>query len=40
VTEGGASLENAAGLRVIGREEDFLICEAVSGVYTFGSTLK
>jgi alpha-L-rhamnosidase len=40
VTEGGGPVEKAAGLRVIGRENGFLICEAVSGVYLFGSTLK
>ena len=40
VTENGVALEKTVGLRVIGREEDFLICEAVSGVYTFDSTLK
>lgn len=40
VTEGSKPVEQAAGLRVIGREDDFLICEAVSGVYSFSSTLK
>lgn len=40
VTEGGKPVEHATGLRVIGRENDFLICEAVSGVYSFSSTLK
>jgi alpha-L-rhamnosidase len=39
VTEGGTPVEQAAGLRVIGRENDFLICEASSGVYSFTSTL-
>ena len=40
VTEDGQPVENAAGLRVVGREDNFLICEATSGVYTFNSTLK
>jgi len=39
VTESGAPIEKAAGLRVIGREGKFLVCEAASGKYTFGSTL-
>jgi alpha-L-rhamnosidase len=39
VTEGGQPVEQAVGLRVIGRENDFLICEAVSGVYSFTSHL-
>jgi hypothetical protein len=40
VTERGKPVEQAAGLRVIGRENEFLICEAISGVYAFSSTLK
>jgi alpha-L-rhamnosidase len=39
VTEGGAPVASAAGLRVLGREPRFLICEATSGVYVFGATL-
>jgi alpha-L-rhamnosidase len=40
VTEGGKPVEQSAGLRVIRTDNDFLICEAVSGVYSFCSTLK
>ncbi len=40
VTESGKPVEHTTGLRVIGRENDFLICEAVAGVYSFSSTLK
>jgi alpha-L-rhamnosidase len=40
VIEGGKPVEQVTGLRVIGRENDFLSCEAVSGVYSFSSTLK
>ena len=40
VTESGKPVEQAAGLRVIGRVNDFLICEAVAGVYSFSSILK
>jgi len=39
VTEGGAPVASAAGLRVLGREPRFLMCEATSGVYVFGATL-
>jgi len=39
VTEGGMPVEKAAGLRVTGREGNFLICEATSGAYTFASSL-
>ena len=39
VTEGGESAEKAAAPRVIGREGDFLICEAASGLYIFTSTI-
>jgi alpha-L-rhamnosidase len=39
-TESGVGIEKAAGIRVIGREGKFLVCEAVSGNYTFGSTLS
>lgn len=38
VIEGGVPVETAAGLRLIGREGEFLACEAVSGSYTFVST--
>ena len=38
VTEGGVAVEKSAGLRVTGREGNFLICEATSGGYTFAST--
>ena len=37
VTENGAPVEVVEGLRVIGREGKFLICEAGSGIYTFGT---
>jgi alpha-L-rhamnosidase len=37
VTEGGAPVEKAEGLRVIGREGKFLICEAGCGSYNFSS---
>jgi alpha-L-rhamnosidase len=40
VTESGQPVEQAAGLHILGRENDFLICDAVSGVYSFSSTLK
>lgn len=40
ITESGVPVEKAAGLRVSGRENNFLICEAVSGFYNFTSTLK
>jgi alpha-L-rhamnosidase len=40
VSEGGKPVEQVTGLRVIGPANDYLICEAVSGVYSFGSTLK
>jgi alpha-L-rhamnosidase len=39
VTENGSPVDQAAGLRVIGRENHFLICEAVAGVYAFTSNL-
>jgi alpha-L-rhamnosidase len=39
VTEGGVSVEKTVGLRVIGRDGDFLVCEAVAGSYNFISTL-
>jgi alpha-L-rhamnosidase len=38
VTEGGIPADRAIGLRVAGREGGFLVCEAVSGAYSFLST--
>jgi alpha-L-rhamnosidase len=40
VTESGVALEKSSGLRVEGRDGDFLVCEAVAGQYQFTSTLK
>jgi alpha-L-rhamnosidase len=37
VTEGGVPVDQAAGLRVLGRDGQALICEATAGVYTFES---
>jgi len=37
VTESGMPVERAKELRIVGREGRFLICEAGSGIYTFGS---
>ena len=39
LTEGGVPVDKAAGLRVVGRDGGFLLCEAVAGSYTFTSTL-
>ena len=39
VTEGGLPLEASAGLRVIGREDGFVVCEAGAGAYAFSSTI-
>ena len=39
VTEGGVAVEKTDGLRVTGREGNFLICEATSGVYNFAGNL-
>jgi alpha-L-rhamnosidase len=39
VTEGGVSVERVLGLRVVGREENYLICDATSGFYNFESSL-
>jgi alpha-L-rhamnosidase len=39
VTEGGAPVDKSTSLRVIGRDGNFLVCEAVSGVYNFTSNL-
>ncbi len=40
VTESGVPVEKAGGLRVIGREEKFLVCEAEPGSYKFASNWK
>ncbi len=40
VTENGLPVEKAEGLRVIGREGKFFVCEAGSGSYVFGSELN
>jgi alpha-L-rhamnosidase len=40
VTEGGKPVEQAAGLRVVGRDGDFLVCEAVAGQYHFACRLE
>ncbi len=40
VTEGGKPVEEVAGLRVLGRESDSLVCEAASGAYHFVSVLE
>lgn len=40
VTEGGAPIESVAGLRVVGCEGRFLVCEAVAGAYVFRSTFR
>ncbi|MBU6410183.1 MAG: alpha-L-rhamnosidase, partial [Verrucomicrobia bacterium] len=37
VTEGGAPAEKADGLRVVGRDGQFLVCEAAAGAYNFAS---
>lgn len=39
VTEGGKSLEEVEGLRVLERAGDYLVCEAGSGLYRFASTV-
>jgi alpha-L-rhamnosidase len=39
VVEGGTPLDNIAGVHVIGREGNFLMCETSSGVYKFKSTV-
>jgi hypothetical protein len=33
-------VEKAAGLKVIGREGEFFVCEAGAGSYVFGSELN
>ena len=38
VTESGAPIEKAAGLRVTGRDGNFLVCEAGSGSYSMVTT--
>jgi alpha-L-rhamnosidase len=40
VTEGGAPVEKSSGLRVVGREGRFLVCEAGAGTYAFRSTYR
>ena len=40
VTESGAAIENAQGIRVVGREWNFFICDAQSGNYKFESTWR
>jgi alpha-L-rhamnosidase len=37
VTEGGKPIERAAGIRVVGREADCLVCDAVAGTYRLGT---
>lgn len=37
VTEGGQPADQAHGLRLVGRDSNALICEAVAGTYTFNS---
>jgi alpha-L-rhamnosidase len=39
VTENGQPIEQVEGLKVAGREGNFLVCEAVSGSYVFTSSL-
>ncbi|WP_202624307.1 glycoside hydrolase family 78 protein [Steroidobacter agaridevorans] len=40
VTEANQPLEQTAGLQVLAREGDFLVCEAQSGRYEFGSVSR
>jgi alpha-L-rhamnosidase len=40
VTEGGMAVEKAVGIHVVGREGNFLICEAGAGNYEFVSEWK
>jgi alpha-L-rhamnosidase len=37
VTESGRPIERATGIRVLGYEEDSLVCDAVGGTYRFGT---
>jgi len=39
VTEGGQPVEQADGLRTVGRDGNFLVCDAIPGGYAFTSTL-
>jgi alpha-L-rhamnosidase len=39
-TENGVAIERAAGLRMLGREGDFLVCETGAGSYTFASEIN
>jgi hypothetical protein len=38
VTESDVPVEQAEGLRVLGRDGNFMVCEAVAGSYRFTST--
>jgi alpha-L-rhamnosidase len=40
VTESGAPLPSAIGLRTLGNEPGYVVCEAAAGGYTFNSTLR
>ncbi|HEU6447683.1 MAG TPA: family 78 glycoside hydrolase catalytic domain [Verrucomicrobiae bacterium] len=40
VNENGAAIEKAEGIRVIGHDGEFLICEAVAGNYKFTSEIN
>jgi alpha-L-rhamnosidase len=40
ITESGAPLSHTAGLRSLGGEAGYLVCEALAGRYTFSSTLR
>jgi len=40
VTEGGAPLERSDGLRVVGRDQAHVVCEAAAGSFTFLSTRR
>jgi hypothetical protein len=38
VSEGGVPVEKSTGLRLSGREGNFLVCDATAGTYNFNST--
>lgn len=40
VSESGTAVEKAEGIRVLGREGEFLVCEAVAGNYRFASEIN
>ena len=40
VTESGTAAEQATGIRVVGREDNFLVCEAIAGAYFFSSICR